>query len=170
MVVSIRDQSQKMLESLQSPPSCEICGDSKFSIGEEDVGVSVERYRTVCCRRGCEGMLCFTYILVEAAGDLGLAREDFIGVECSVCEGPERGLHDLIERHGPIEEEEYRLPVDQILTVDIHEHHISYEPEETILLCSKCHGKVHNSDGFHDGLKPEISRKKWQQTRGGDTR
>lgn len=32
--------------------------------------------------------------------------------------------------------------------VSLHEHHISYFPEETIMVCSKCHGLIHQNDEF----------------------
>jgi len=49
---------------------------------------------------------------------------------------------------------------------DLDEHHLSYEPEETIEVCSSCHSKIHTRE-FGDGLipndepgvvKPEIDR------------
>jgi hypothetical protein len=36
------------------------------------------------------------------------------------------------------------------------EHHTSYQPEETIVVCSSCHRKIHETDGFRDDLKPDI--------------
>ena len=38
------------------------------------------------------------------------------------------------------------------------EHHTSYDPEETMLVCDTCHAKIHHRDGFHDDLQPEMSR------------
>lgn len=34
-------------------------------------------------------------------------------------------------------------------------HHISYEPEETILICKSCHSKIHLNDDFHPELTPD---------------
>lgn len=46
-------------------------------------------------------------------------------------------------------------------------HHVSYEPEIVVLLCSECHGKVHSMgyDGTprHPELHPDGSRKQWEQ-------
>jgi len=38
-------------------------------------------------------------------------------------------------------------------TEQIHQHHITYEPEKTVPLCASCHRKVHH-DESHD-LYPE---------------
>jgi len=35
-----------------------------------------------------------------------------------------------------------------------HNHHISYEHDETIVACADCHYKIHNEPGFHDELIP----------------
>mgnify|MGYP006896981615 CR=1 FL=1 len=41
-----------------------------------------------------------------------------------------------------------------------HEHHIQYRPEQILAyLCSSCHRRVHDEDGFHDRLKPDTSAK-----------
>lgn len=42
--------------------------------------------------------------------------------------------------------------------VAIEEHHTSYDPPETILVCRGCHMKIHKTDGFHDDLLPEDDR------------
>lgn len=43
----------------------------------------------------------------------------------------------------------------------LEEHHISYEPEITVMLCEVCHWRVHNEGGFHDHLMPEQTRMNW---------
>lgn len=48
------------------------------------------------------------------------------------------------------------------LKTNIHQHHIQYKPEITISLCATCHRKVHRTDGWHDGLQPEIDRSMWE--------
>ena len=35
-----------------------------------------------------------------------------------------------------------------------HNHHTSYDPEKTIVVCAECHWKIHNKDGYHDRLDP----------------
>ena len=42
--------------------------------------------------------------------------------------------------------------------LQLQEHHTSYNPERTVLLCSQCHGSVHHKDGFFDELAPDRSR------------
>lgn len=47
---------------------------------------------------------------------------------------------------------------DTFQELQLQEHHTSYNPERTVLLCSKCHGRVHHRDGFFDDLEPSRSR------------
>jgi len=40
----------------------------------------------------------------------------------------------------------------------IQQHHISYDPEITIMVCKTCHGEIHHSDKFKN-LEPDLSMK-----------
>lgn len=40
----------------------------------------------------------------------------------------------------------------------LQDHHISYDPEITIQTCLECHSRIHNEEGFHDELKPDMKR------------
>ena len=46
-------------------------------------------------------------------------------------------------------------------------HHISYQPENVVLLCSSCHNKVHSNgydgDPLHPDLTPDVSRSEWKE-------
>jgi len=35
-------------------------------------------------------------------------------------------------------------------------HHTSYEPEKTIVVCDVCHWKIHNKPGYYDHLDPTL--------------
>lgn len=37
----------------------------------------------------------------------------------------------------------------------LDEHHVSYEPEETITVCRDCHADIHNTNKYPD-LKPDV--------------
>lgn len=43
---------------------------------------------------------------------------------------------------------------------ELETHHCSYLYDITIEVCPECHGKIHQENGFHDELKPEITRKR----------
>lgn len=47
------------------------------------------------------------------------------------------------------------------------EHHISYEPEKTILICKSCHNKIHTNDDFRPDLTPENvpEERQWDSSR-----
>ncbi len=44
-------------------------------------------------------------------------------------------------------------------------HHVSYQPEVVVLVCSHCHGVVHSSDysgqPVHPELAPDMARSEW---------
>lgn len=46
---------------------------------------------------------------------------------------------------------------------EMEEHHTSYQPEETMTVCTKCHMRIHHKDGFREDLKPEMTRDEWKQ-------
>lgn len=36
----------------------------------------------------------------------------------------------------------------------LEEHHVRYEPEETIMICASCHNKIHHDEDFRPDLTP----------------
>jgi hypothetical protein len=48
---------------------------------------------------------------------------------------------------------------------DVDQHHTDYQENTTVSLCRSCHSKVHQTEGFYDHLKPDLSRK--EATRNG---
>lgn len=40
----------------------------------------------------------------------------------------------------------------------MQQHHVSYNPEQTMPLCQDCHHRVHHEDGYHDDLVPDERR------------
>lgn len=46
----------------------------------------------------------------------------------------------------------------------LHEHHISYDPEETMTVCASCHGAIH-AEKVDDDLEPELTREEWLECR-----
>lgn len=55
---------------------------------------------------------------------------------------------------------EYITPEVTELSEQTEEHHVSYEPEITLPLCSSCHGEVHQ-DGRYEPLQPDMKRSEW---------
>lgn len=47
-------------------------------------------------------------------------------------------------------------------------HHVSYVPEKVILVCSRCHSKIHSEryysgDLIHTELLPDMDRSSWEE-------
>lgn len=38
---------------------------------------------------------------------------------------------------------------------DVLDHHVSYNPEETVPVCRSCHTRIHKDDAFRPGLTPD---------------
>jgi len=48
------------------------------------------------------------------------------------------------------------------INLQIEEHHVSYEPEITVEVCSTCHGRIHTRRSELSGLQPDMSRREWE--------
>lgn len=145
------DNTIKSMET--SDRCCEVCDVEEHAdyIGPADL--EVNRYRGVSID-GCV----HTIDAVELTSDIlfeNTSREIW-KQSCEECDRA-RAISDLrIERNETIRY--YKLGVRQLTLTNMHEHHTSYLPEETMLVCNSCHTKIHQTDGFHDDLKPSLSR------------
>jgi hypothetical protein len=104
--------------------------------------------------------LCFDCVVVDTGGSVPVKIDEYVDVEikdpdCSP------SLPDVRREREADEITEYEVPVEQVVATKMHSHHTSYEPPRTMLVCPSCHQKIHNRDGFHDELKPNMSRKDW---------
>jgi predicted nucleic acid-binding Zn ribbon protein len=64
--------------------------------------------------------------------------------------------NDAIESVNELLEEQGRLPVRRVV-----EHHTSYELDETVFVCTSCHGRIHHTDDKELApLRPKDSRTK----------
>lgn len=41
-------------------------------------------------------------------------------------------------------------------------HHVSYIPEEIIVICRKCHSEIHGKNKRDSEIMPELSKKDWK--------
>lgn len=110
---------------------------------------------------------CGAHVSVEESGTATPDGGDY-AVGCS--ESPEFAECGTCgEEYSVWKLKKYRDPDSVSLNVDwgflpefssIHQHHVSYDPSETIPLCASHHAMVHNTDGFRDDLDPysEVTR------------
>ena len=140
---------------------CEVCGSYELNLDELVCKAGGDTYTTECLECGRETL--FFHLWVELRGDIGLYQERFIGGGCRKC-GYEVDMDAIVEVQSPVEERRYRLPAYSVINTRIHEHHTSYEPEETILVCAKCHSNIHADNEFHPELEPDMSRREWEAT------
>lgn len=51
------------------------------------------------------------------------------------------------------------------------DHHVSYDPPETVPVCRSCHTRIHKDDGFRPDLTPERvpEGRRFREERGGTT-
>lgn len=164
IIVEIRDNLvPAMAANLGEGLECEVCGRTEYQVEELQTGCRIETYYTDCSR-GCDGNLEFERSTVSTGGQISIQKEQFSDFRCSECDSPNEGvLKQAVLDNEPAFTEHYDLPVKQILSTQVHLHHVSYEPEEKIQVCHSCHSKIHQTDGFREDLEPDMSRKEWEK-------
>jgi len=163
MAVEIREDLVQQIAG-NNPSECELCGRKRFQKGMLEYETRFEVYSGECPRQSCSGTVNFGYLYVKVGDEIPIVNDEFTAVRCTgSCENIERVLPDFVEEHDPNKVDEYVLPLQGILTTQIDEHHISYEPEETMLVCSSCHNQIHHDDSFRPDLRPDMSRSEWEE-------
>lgn len=71
------------------------------------------------------------------------------------CQGP---LVPPLSGATEKERQSIAIPTPRLLNLRAEEHHISYEPERTILVCRRCHSKIHSGEDGLEPLQPNQSR------------
>jgi predicted HNH restriction endonuclease len=71
-------------------------------------------------------------------------------VWCVRCE-PERGRN--LSEH-----DKYSCHACHEIRSDCVTHHVSYDPEYVVPVCTNCHGRIHGDDDFRPELTPDMSR------------
>jgi len=164
MAVSMRDEILTEL-SVDDPRKCEICGDEEFQKRMLDYTARGEDYSVDCPRHNCDGRVGFWRLHITVGEQLPVARSKYLFESCSHgCTSDElnRFMDQLVEDTEPVESEDFIIPMQAIATNRICRHHISYEPEITMDVCSSCHAKIHHDDEFRPDLQPDMKRAEWE--------
>ena len=145
--------------------SCDICGVDSVQIDTTESESVVEYYEEECLTTECEGTVEICHARVEAGNFIRIRARDVVEASCTAdgCEPNDWAQGAIIADSDPIEQVEYDIPVKAVISTTIHQHHTRYEPEETMPVCARCHGKIHHNDEFRPDLRPEMMRKEWIQ-------
>lgn len=71
------------------------------------------------------------------------------------CNGP---LVPPLSGASEYDRQSINIPTPRLLNLRAEKHHISYEPERTVLVCRQCHGKIHAGEDGLEALQPDQSR------------
>jgi len=160
-----KDMRSMILSEFSDPDSkeCELCGDQEFQQEMLEYECRCEYYKTDCPSHSCDGRVGFFRLYVSVGEMISVEDEKFLAASCSSGHEPEDCLlRDARSENQPVESSDYVIPMQSIATNRICEHHTSYEPEQTMLVCDSCHSKIHHNDGFRPDLQPDMKRKEWE--------
>lgn len=163
MAEEIQEQVEEVMHT-DSEKECELCGAKEVQVKRVESETYMAQYITDCPADRCGSRLAFIHFHVGVGDLVPIIRDDFETVSCSnpECEPKEHHLKMVVENEEPQKRTEYVLPIKGIITTTIHEHHMSYVPEETMMVCSTCHAKIHHNDDFRPDLQPDMKRKEWE--------
>lgn len=144
---------------------CQLCGIEELDIDLLPSQSRVEFYRVPCLEQHCGGSMSVVRFVVETPDEIETNKEKLEGWRCSSvgCEPSESLILDAIHGYEPHTVEEYHIPTTYLVKTPIYQHHISYDPERTILVCSTCHGRIHADNGIYNDLIPDLSRKEAEE-------
>lgn len=133
-----------------NPDQCCLCGQTCYSDYEVESDLETVLYENNCPRCGK-----YSLQIIRVRGTItdGLNTARIRTTYDQFCYSPdcEGPLVPPLSGATVVEQQSVSTPVPRLLNMRAEEHHISYEPERTILVCTQCHGKIHSGE---DGLKP----------------
>lgn len=140
-----------------NPDQCCLCNRTCFSDYDLDYDIESVIYENDCPR--CSN---FSLQILQVCGTItdGLNTARIRTIYNHVCYSPDCRGPLVPPLSGAVEEDRQSvtIPTPRLLNLRAEEHHISYEPERTILVCRQCHSKIHaGEDGFKP-LQPDQSR------------
>lgn len=138
---------------------CIICDDVSFDGWEADYSGGCRVYYDRCRDCGRPRQILIFYFTVTRFEEWSATdtRISSCGHQCTNSIVPEISADTFSEK------KEYRLEYPRIFNKKIHEHHVSYEPEVTVPVCSKCHGRIHRDDSDLEAFDPEMKRVDWEE-------
>jgi len=137
---------------------CKLCGDVKADIDLLSISVKAYVHRRVCSDCG-NGQIVVRRVLV-IDGPNEIRRSDYYVVCCSTDCGMNVPVETSTDTLAAVIE--YRSEEISELTQQIHEHHLSYEPESTIMLCRDCHMDIHHTEKLN-AFEPDQKRVDWER-------
>lgn len=138
--------------------TCTVCGGDQFETRTVNADCAVEEYETVC-RWG--------YTITARVLVVGIPwvwgtkhKTELLQAHCeNHGEDVEFRPRKLRSEAEPTSESTFHIETEAVVEPHpIHQHHVSYEPEETIPVCSSCHRKIHKDPEFRPDLEPDMSR------------
>lgn len=139
---------------------CEFCGDIDYYGYRANHDVRGRFYQRECPECNTSTGMFWFRVQIEHGKRTATVTDSFI-IECGDSDCPRIYPGPFHGRHI-VDECTYALPTPKIVSNQIEEHHVSYEPEITIPLCSDCHGRAHSDSPNYEGLKPGMKRNEWE--------
>lgn len=165
--VLARDLRKEVISELDAATdrTCELCGIQEVKIDSLPPDARVEFYTVPCIEPDCDGTLKLMRYVIATPEEIPAPKTDIPSWRCSSerCDADVVHPLDAIDGYEPHHTEHYHIPVTYLVKSPLHLHHTSYHPEETILVCSDCHGRIHADNDLYHDLEPEMSRKEAEE-------
>jgi hypothetical protein len=137
---------------------CHICDNVGLSIEAKDITFFASLHQVDC--KDCNSQFVVFRYCLEATKEHTARRTKVHPIVAGHDDCQIQLRFDL--SHQTLQDRlEYVTPEVTELSERTEEHHVSYEPEITLPLCSSCHGRVHR-DGEFQALQPKMTRTEWE--------
>jgi len=156
----IEREAQSIRHEYQSGHTthCKLCSDVKANIDLTSTSVKAYVHKEECA--DCSSTRIVVRRVLKVDEDNEIRRSDYYIARCS----NECGMNIPPETSPDTLEAviDYRTEEIAELRQQIHEHHLSYEPESTIRLCRDCHMDIHHTEKYNS-LEPDQKRIDWER-------
>jgi len=163
----LRELAKSMREKLLSESEvadrrcCSLCGIEELKVDTLPTAATVEFYSAPCGETGCSGSINLMKFVAQTPQSILEPLEKVEGFRCTDpgCKAPNLSPADAIDGYDPYNTKDYHLPTTLLVNSPIEEHHISYRDDDTVMVCSRCHSRIHADNDIYNDLVPELSRK-----------
>ena len=140
---------------------CTVCGDVEYDASDAEIEGGAMLHAFDCAQCGSYCHIIESYMSIEDGGRVTVTDTSVTQCSSPTCDWIPLPIDRT--RVEATDETTFEVPYETILSVQIEEHHISYEPEITLLVCSPCHGRIHSDDSDLESLQPNMSRQGWER-------
>lgn len=159
IINAIINDAERIRTSLAgaNPDQCCLCNRTCFSSYGLEYDLEAVVYDNKCprCDKFSLRIIQIRGVITEGLNTARIRTVFYRSCFSPGCEGP---LVPPLSGAREQERQSMTIPTPRLLNLRAEQHHLSYEPERTILVCRQCHGKIHAGKDGLEPLQPDQSR------------